>query len=114
LAILICDSPALTDDLVFVDIFAGWKFPVILCARTSLGTINHTLLSLEAMRRRGIPVLGIAFVGDENPETQRIIGKIGRVRSLGRLPRISDLNAETLGQAFRDNFVLATFREAST
>ena len=42
------------------------RLPVILCARTALGTINHTLLSLEALRRRSIPLLGIAFIGDEN------------------------------------------------
>ena len=103
----------LRDDMIFADIFARWHIPVILCARTSLGTINHTLLSLEALKHRGIPVFGIAFVGDENQETQRIIANMGGVRSLGRLPRIPDLNANTLGQAFRDNFDLGIFAEVS-
>ena len=49
----------------FIDIFREWQLPVILCARTALGTINHTLLSLEALRARSIPLLGIAFIGDE-------------------------------------------------
>jgi dethiobiotin synthetase len=94
----------LSDDLVFADIFTRWQIPVILCARTSLGTINHTLLSLEAMRHRAIPVFGIVFVGDENLETQRIIVEMGGVRSLGRLPWIPGVTAEMLRQVFRDNF----------
>lgn len=103
----------LSDNLVFADIFSRWQIPVILCARTSLGTINHTLLSLEAMRRRAIPVLGVAFIGDENTETQRIIVKMGGVRALGRLPWIPDLDAGTLRQAFHENFDLSAFVEAS-
>ncbi|RWK23277.1 dethiobiotin synthase, partial [Mesorhizobium sp.] len=45
----------------FIDIFEQWRLPVILCARTALGTINHTLLSIEALRARSIPLIGIAF-----------------------------------------------------
>lgn len=103
----------LSDDLVFADIFARWQIPLILCARTSLGTINHTLLSLAAMRHRAIPVLGIVFIGDENRETQRIIVKIGGGRSLGRLPWVSGISADGLRLAFRDNFDLASFAKVS-
>ncbi len=94
----------LNDQLVFADIFARWQLPVILCARTTLGTINHTLLSIEALKRREIPLCGIAFIGDENQETQRIIVKMSGSRFLGRLPHIPDLTAGALSQAFRDNF----------
>lgn len=101
----------LSDELVFADIFARWQIPLILCARTSLGTINHTLLSLEALKHRGIPALGIAFIGDENLDTQRIIVKMGGIRALGRLPRIPELTAETVSQTFRRHFDLASFVE---
>lgn len=103
----------LRDDLVFADVFARWQIPVILCARTALGTINHTLLSLEALKHRDIPVFGVAFIGDENQETQRIIAKMGGVRSLGRLPGIPHLSADALGRAFRENFDLTAFAEVS-
>ncbi len=101
----------LTDTLLFVDIFARWRIPLILCARTSLGTINHTLLSLEALRLRAIPVHGVVFIGDENRENQRIIADIGRVRSLGRLPRIPEMTAEALHHAFAQQFDLVDFLE---
>lgn len=100
----------ITEEIVFADIFANWQIPVILCARTSLGTINHTLLSIEALRHRGIPVAGIAFIGDENRETQRVIARMGCVAQLGRLPWLPDLNAAALRAAFSHNFDLAQLR----
>jgi dethiobiotin synthetase len=94
----------LTESLVFADVFANWQFPVILCARTTLGTINHTLLSIEAMKHREIPIFGIVFLGEENLETERIISKLSDVRSLGRLPPIKGLTTEALNNAFLENF----------
>jgi dethiobiotin synthetase len=101
----------LTRHETLADVFARWKIPIILCARTGLGTINHTLLSLEAMRQRRIPVLGVAFIGDAYPDTQRMIEEMGDVRILGRLPRLEPLTPDTLRQAFRENFDTSTFRE---
>ena len=100
----------LTRREVFADVFARWRLPVILCARTGLGTINHTLMSLEAMRQRLIPVLGIAFIGDAHPDTERIIVEMGRIRSLGRLPRLDPLSPEALRRSFRAHFDLSPFR----
>lgn len=101
----------LTEKTVFADLFARWQIPVILCARTGLGTINHTLLSLEALRRRAIPVLGVAFVGDEQADSEAIIAALGAVRRLGRLPRLDPLTPDRLRQAFRDNFDLDDFKQ---
>jgi dethiobiotin synthetase len=94
----------LTATTVFADVFAQWRIPVILCARTALGTINHTLLSLEALRRRAIPICGVAFIGPENAETQATIATIGQVEILGRLPVLNNLTPESLAQAFHENF----------
>jgi len=88
------------DGLLAVDLFAAWALPVVLVARTLLGTINHTLLSLEALRARRIDVLGVAFSGDAEPVAEEAIPRIGAVRHLGRLPHLAPLNAETLAQAF--------------
>src|SRR6202035_2281542 len=65
---------------LYIDIFARWRLPVVLCARTALGTINHSLLSIEALRHRKIDILGIAFIGDSNPESESVICEIGRVK----------------------------------
>jgi dethiobiotin synthetase len=101
----------LTRHETFADVFARWQIPVVLCSRTGLGTINHTLLSLEALRQRRIPVLGIAFIGDAQPDTQQIIAEMGKVRVLGRLPRLEPLTPDTLRRAFREYFDLSSFSE---
>jgi len=94
---------------LYIDVFARWRLPVVLCARTSLGTINHSLLSIEALRRRDIDVLGVAFIGDSNPETENAICGIGRVKRLGRLPRLSPLAQSTLREAFAAAFKPSDF-----
>lgn len=96
---------------LYIDVFARWAAPVVLCARTELGTINHTLMSIEALRHRSIPLLGVAFIGDEMTDTQRTIAEMGKVRVLGRLPRLDPLTPEALAKAMRANFNAADFLE---
>ncbi|WP_431324818.1 dethiobiotin synthase [Rhizobium sp. YTU87027] len=101
----------LTEKMVFADVFAWWNIPVILCARTSLGTINHTLLSIEALRRRNIPLCGVAFIGAENPDTQATIAAMGQVTILGRLPFLASLTHENLRRAFSEAFDIGSLTE---
>ena len=89
----------LTEDLLYADVFAHWGLPVVLVARTALGTINHSLLSIEALRARGCAIAGVAFVGDENAESEGVICRIGRVRRLGRLPWLDVVEAGALAAA---------------
>ena len=94
---------------LYIDVFARWRVPVVLCARTALGTINHSLLSIEALQLRGIEILGIAFIGDGNSESERSICEIGQVRRLGRLPRLSPLTRDTLRASFAACFERGDF-----
>lgn len=95
---------------LFIDVFASWRLPVVLVARTALGTINHSLLSIEALNGRNIPILGIAFVGEEIADTERTIAEMGNVRRLGRLPPLDTLTPEKLAAAFAAHFCLEDFR----
>ncbi|GGZ04508.1 dethiobiotin synthase [Novosphingobium colocasiae] len=88
----------------YADQFAAWDAPVVLVARTALGTINHTLLSIEALRARRVPLLGVAFVGEAVEDSEATICAMGGVRRLGRLPRLNPLTPETLAQAFAAGF----------
>ena len=92
------------DDLLFADLFARWGLPVVLAARTALGTINHTLLSIEALRARGVPILGVAFIGDAIENTEATIARIGKVKRLGRLPILPEVIADALRAAFGATF----------
>lgn len=87
-----------------IALLARWQAPVVLVARTALGTINHTLLSLEALRNRNIAVLGVVFVGETMPDTERTIGEIGAVKILGRVPFLPVLDAVSLAHAFHATF----------
>lgn len=91
----------LSENLLTIDLFARWNRPVILVARTGLGTINHSLLSIEALRARKIPIGGIIFSGDPHPENERIIPHFADVPVLGRLPRLTNLNPDTLCTAMK-------------
>jgi len=99
----------LTRHRTYADQFAAWNCPVVLVARTALGTINHTLLSLEALRSRGVPVLGVAFVGGAEPDSERTVAEMGKVQVLGRLPLLDPLTPASLHAAFAANFALEPF-----
>jgi dethiobiotin synthetase len=99
----------ITRKLLFADQLANWAFPTILVARTALGTINHSLLSIEALRTRNVAILGIAFVGDANEDTEATITSLGKVRRLGRLPFLNPLTRESLSRSFASNFSLGDF-----
>jgi len=77
---------------------------VILCARTALGTINHTLLSIEALRSRHMRLHGVVFVGDDNPDNMRTIAEISGARVLGRLQWLQSLDRAALLDAFARGF----------
>ncbi len=98
-----------TRDLSFAEVFAWWGLPVIVVARTGLGTINHTLLTIEALRARGVCVHGVAFAGDANDDNEATIAAIGQVRRLGRLPMLPMLDRDNLAAAFATAFDIADF-----
>lgn len=100
----------LSGDTLYIDVFERWRLPVVLCASTALGTINHSLLSIEALRKREIPILGIAFIGERNADAQSAIREMGRVRWLGRLPWLFPLTPDALHAAFKASFVRDDFK----
>lgn len=81
---------------LMIDLVARLKAPVLLAARSGLGTINHTLLSLQALRARGLPVLGVAMLGAPDAANRAAIEHHGRVRVLAELPRLEPLTPERL------------------
>jgi len=73
-----------------------WNLPVLLVARSGLGTLNHTLLSIEALRRRDLPLLGILLNGEPHPNNAATLEAISGIPVLGCLPRLAQLDATTL------------------
>lgn len=89
----------ITEDYLMVDLMRELDLPVILVSRSGLGTINHTLLSLEVLESRGLNIAGVVF-NDSHPKTRgviekdnsRIIKKISGCPLLGRIPHIPELD----------------------
>ena len=85
---------------LIIDVLEAKKWPVILVSRHYLGSINHTLLSVDALKKRNIPIVGILYIGDENSTTESIIEKCTNVPVLGRIPIVEELNKSFVqGQA---------------
>ena len=89
-------------DWLQIDQLQRWQLPVLLVARSGLGTLNHTLLSLEALRHRQIPVLGVLLNGPEHPNNLRTLAQLGGVPMLGCLPPLSAITARTLAQQWQE------------
>lgn len=98
-----------TRTMLYAELFARWQIPVIVCARTALGTINHSLLTIEALKARHVPIHGIAFVGEAAPDSEAIIAALSGAKRLGRLPHLDPLTPEALAAAFAANFNIADF-----
>lgn len=81
-----------------IDFIKSLKIPTVVVARGTVGTINHTLLTLHALRQHEIPIQGVVFNGELNPDNQKTIEKWGKVKTLFHVPHISNLTT----QSFRD------------
>jgi dethiobiotin synthase len=88
----------LNDTEMMIDLMARFSMPVLVVARSTLGTINHTLLTLEALRSRVLDVAGVVIVGDTNRENRHAIERYGAAHVLAEMPKFSSLTSETLKQ----------------
>ena len=81
---------------VMVDLMVRLALPVVLVAATGLGTINHTLLSLAALRARHLTIAGVVLSGPDHPGNRDAIIRHGAVRVLHTLPVLSPLTPAAL------------------
>ena len=99
----VCDSPLvvelaggvmvpLNDRATNLDLIKRLGLPVVVVSRHYLGSINHTLLTLFALRAHGIAVKGVVFNGEELPDTERIIATMGEVSVIGRVPSFGEVS----------------------
>jgi dethiobiotin synthetase len=92
------------------DLIGRIGFPVIITARTALGTINHTILTVAALREAHLPICGVALIGDENIENRRAIEHYGNVRVVGRIPMLKQINRASLLEAYKKHFDRQAFQ----
>lgn len=86
----------LSTKILTIDLFKDWDCNWVVVSQDYLGSINHTLLTLEALKRRDISVAGIIFNGEPNPESEEAILKISQVPFLARLLPEKQFNPTTI------------------
>ncbi len=82
--------------ITFADLAEQWNIPIILVSRHYLGSINHTLLSIESIQSRNVNIHGIIYVGEPLPDTCEIIEKITGVKTLFTVPIFDKVDKETI------------------
>lgn len=86
----------LNEKELMIDLIKKLNLPVIIVARSGLGTINHTLLTIEILRNRDLNIYGVVMVGDENEENQNAIEHYGKVPVLAEIPEFARIDAKIL------------------
>jgi dethiobiotin synthase len=81
---------------LMTDLMARLNLPVVIAARSTIGTINHTLLTIEALQRRSLDVAGVVMVGPPNSDNRDAIEQYGSVPVLGEMPMFDPLTADRL------------------
>jgi dethiobiotin synthase len=84
------------DSQTMADLMVLLGLPVIVAARTTLGTINHTLLTIEALRARALRVAGVVMIGDADADNRAAIEHYGNVAVVGEMPRFDPLSPDSL------------------
>lgn len=81
----------LNENELMIDLMEALNLPVIVVSRSGLGTINHTCLTLEVLRSKGLEVYGVIMNGEPNLENRKAIEHYGRVKVLAEIPKIEEI-----------------------
>ena len=93
----------LNEQLLMIDLIKHFKASLVIVINNYLGSINHSLLSIDAAKHRNIEILGIIFNGEENKVSEEYILKYSRCKYLGTIKKLSDVNKQNIkvaAQAF--------------
>jgi len=93
----------LNEKELMVDLIKALNLPVIVAAHSGLGTINHTLLTLEALRNLNLEIFGVILNGEPNAENRKAIEHFGKIKVLAEVPKFKKINAENLADWTREN-----------
>ncbi len=87
-----------------LDLIQHLELPALIVARSTLGTINHTLLTIEALRSRNIDIVGVVMNGPVNPGNREAIERFGNIKVLAEVSAISEFNPSALASAYHQSF----------
>jgi dethiobiotin synthetase len=97
------------DRAFMLDLMAALSSPVVVAARTALGTINHTLLTVAAVRNAKLQLRGVVMIGKDQPDNRRAVERYGNVPVIGSIPWLDVINRQTLLTVFAQHFDAGAF-----
>jgi dethiobiotin synthase len=92
------------DSQSMLDVVRKLNMPVVVASRTALGTINHTVLTVNALRMAGAEVRGVVMIGKKNKENERAIERFARAPVMGRIPQLQSIDRDSLLETFHCHF----------
>lgn len=87
-----------------IDLIKKWQLPVVLVAKSGLGTLNHTLLSIEALQIRGIPIFGLVMNGEPNESNRVTIERLSGLQVIAEVPPIQNPEGMNFKELFEEYF----------
>lgn len=93
----------LNESELIIDLIKCLDIPVLIASRSNLGTINHTVLTIESLRGRGIDVKGVVMIGEFNAENRSAIEHYGKTDVLAEMPKFERLDSDEFRNWSREN-----------
>ena len=106
----------ITRNFLQIDQIKKWNLPVILVCKSSLGTLNHTLLSIEALKRRTIEILGFVVNGEKHLDNPKTLVEFSGIPLIAEFPYIKKMDSNNLDILWKEldikNKLISLFRKS--
>jgi dethiobiotin synthetase len=94
----------INDTDLMLDLMTRLDARIVIATRTTLGTINHTLLTLDAVRQKGLELAGVVMIGEENIDNREAIERYGGAPVVGWIPPLRQIDRDALTEVFESRF----------
>ena len=92
----------ITRNFLQIDQIRKWNLPVIIVCRSSLGTLNHTLLTIEALKKRNIKILGLIINGEKHFDNPKTLREFSKLPIIAEFPRLNNIDKNNLDRLWKE------------
>ena len=92
----------ITRNFLQIDQIKKWDLPVIIVCRSSLGTLNHTLLTIEALKKRNIKILGLIINGEKHLDNPKTLQEFSKLPIIAEFPRLNNVDTNNLNRLWQE------------
>ncbi len=92
----------ITRNFLQIDQIKKWDLPVIIVCRSSLGTLNHTLLSIEALKKRNVKILGLIINGEKHLDNPKTLKEFSKLPIIAEFPKLSNIDKNNLDRLWHE------------